>query len=35
MSKNRKEINICVQINIDNEESKAGIMINEIDDFLR
>ena len=29
-----KEMNICVQINIDNEESKAGIMINEIDEFL-
>ena len=29
-----KKLNICVQINIDNEESKAGIMINEIDEFL-
>ena len=29
-----KKLNICVQINIDNEESKAGIMINEIDQFL-
>ena len=29
-----KKLNICVQINIDNEESKAGITINEIDKFL-
>lgn len=29
-----KKLNICVQINIDNEESKSGIMINEIDEFL-
>ena len=29
-----KKLNICVQINIDNEESKAGIMINETDEFL-
>lgn len=29
-----KKLNICVQINIDNEESKTGIMINEIDEFL-
>ena len=29
-----KKLNICVQINIDNEESKAGIIINEIDEFL-
>ena len=29
-----KKLNIFVQINIDNEESKAGIMINEIDEFL-
>ena len=29
-----KKLNICVQINIDNEESKSGIMINEIDSFL-
>ena len=29
-----KKLNICVQINIDNEESKAGIKINEIDEFL-
>ena len=29
-----KKLNICIQINIDNEESKAGIMINEIDEFL-
>ena len=29
-----KKLNICVQINIDNEESKAGIMVNEIDEFL-
>ena len=29
-----KKLNICVQINIDNEESKAGIMINEINEFL-
>ena len=29
-----KKLNICVQINIDNEESKAGIMIHEIDGFL-
>ena len=29
-----KKLNICVQINIDNEESKAGVMINEIDEFL-
>ena len=27
-------INICIQINIDSEESKSGIMINEIDGFL-
>ena len=30
----KKKLNICVQINIDNEESKAGIMINETDEFL-
>ena len=30
----KKKLNICVQINIDNEESKSGIMINEIDEFL-
>ena len=29
-----KKMNICVQINIDNEDSKAGVMINEIDEFL-
>ena len=29
-----KKLNICVQINIDNEKSKAGIMINETDEFL-
>ena len=29
-----KKLNICIQINIDNEESKSGIMINEIDGFL-
>jgi len=29
-----KKLNICIQINIDSEKSKAGIMINEIDGFL-
>ena len=29
-----KKLNICIQINIDSEKSKAGIMINEVDGFL-
>ncbi len=32
--KTNKNMNICIQINIDNEESKNGINIKEIDAFL-
>ena len=30
-SKHNKKINICIQININNEDSKGGIKINEIE----
>ena len=30
----RGPINICLQVNIDNEETKSGILKEEIDDFL-
>jgi len=33
-SKHNKKINICIQININNEDSKGGIKINEIEYFL-
>jgi len=29
-----KEMNICIQVNIDREESKSGILIEELDDFI-
>ena len=29
-----KKINICIQINISEEESKSGIMLNEVDSFV-
>ena len=30
-----KIINICIQINIDNEESKSGIHIKDLDEFIK
>ena len=30
-----KKINICIQINIDREISKSGIMIEDLDDFIK
>ena len=30
----REPLNICLQVNIDNEETKSGILKEEIDDFL-
>ena len=30
-----KIINICVQINIDNEESKSGIHIKDLEEFIK
>ncbi len=30
-----KNMNICIQINIDNEESKSGIQINELNSFIK
>ena len=29
-----KKINICIQVNIDQEDSKSGLNISEIEDFL-
>jgi len=29
-----KKMNICIQVNIDREESKSGIFIEDLDDFL-
>ena len=29
-----KKINICIQVNIDQEDTKSGLEINEIEDFL-
>ena len=29
-----KIMNVCVQINIDGEESKAGLSLNQVDDFI-
>ena len=31
----KKIINVCIQINIDNEKSKSGINLDQIDDFMR
>ena len=33
MAKSEK-INVCIQINIDNEPTKSGILLEEIDDFI-
>ena len=33
-SSSRGPLNICLQVNIDNEETKSGILKEEIDDFL-
>ena len=30
----KKIINVCVQINIDGEKSKAGLNLNQVDDFI-
>ena len=30
-----KIMNVCIQINIDNEESKSGINLDQLDDFIR
>ena len=30
-----KNMNICIQINIDNEESKSGIQINDLNSFVK
>ena len=31
----KKNMNICVQINIDNEQSKSGIQIDNLNDFIK
>ena len=33
--KMNKNMNICIQINIDNEESKSGIQINNLNNFIK
>ena len=30
----KKSMNVCIQINIDNEKTKSGIFLDELDDFL-
>ena len=30
----KKKINICIQVNIDSEETKSGIFINEVEKFI-
>jgi len=32
---NKEKINICIQVNIDAEETKSGIHISEVEDFIK
>ena len=32
---NKEKINICIQVNIDSEETKSGIHISEVEDFIK
>ena len=32
---NKEKINICIQVNIDAEDTKSGIHINEVEDFIK
>ena len=35
LRKNAEEkLNVCVQVNIDSEDSKSGILVNEVEDFI-
>ena len=29
-----EKLNVCVQVNIDSEDSKSGILVNEVEDFI-
>ena len=31
----KKKINICIQVNVDSEETKSGILINEVEKFIK
>ena len=31
----KKKLNICIQVNIDSEESKSGIALNEVEEFIK
>ena len=31
---NQKKLNVCVQVNIDSEESKSGILVSEVEKFI-
>ena len=32
---NQKKLNVCVQVNIDSEETKSGILVNEVEKFIK
>ena len=32
---NKEKINICIQVNIDSEETKSGIHVSEVEDFIK
>lgn len=31
----KKKLNICIQVNIDSEENKSGIALNEVEEFIK
>ena len=33
--KESKKLNVCVQVNIDSEETKSGILVNEVEKFIK
>lgn len=34
LAKLNKHINVCIQVNISNETTKSGVLLNELDDFI-
>ena len=32
---NQKKLNVCVQVNIDSEETKSGILVSEVEKFIK